>query len=66
MVIRIILSIFRSFNLNFVHEMMLVIAASALVRDKWLVKVRKSLLLKSVGVCRMTMQPINQEGIIIT
>lgn len=66
MVIRIILSIFRSFNLNFVHEMLLVIAASALVRDKWLVKVRKSLLLKSVGVCRMTMQPINQEGIIIT
>ncbi len=34
MVIRIILSIFRSFNLNFVHEMMLVIAASALVRGK--------------------------------
>lgn len=38
MVIGIILSIFRSFNLNFVHEMMLMIAASALVRDKWLVK----------------------------
>ena len=33
-VICIILSIFRSFNLNFVHGMMFVIAASALVCDK--------------------------------